>query len=93
MNYPAASRRVTKGVRGKLLTMSLSDSNFPKSSRVSLWALSDRFFVPSGLLRGPVNGNKAIAVAYEDGYRLNEIAAHLGVLCDGKPETQTVGVI
>jgi hypothetical protein len=36
------------------------DSNFPKSSRASLWALSDRLFVPSGRLGGQVNGPPAL---------------------------------
>jgi hypothetical protein len=33
---------------------------YPKSSRASLWALLDRFFIPSGRLCGQVNGPRAL---------------------------------
>jgi hypothetical protein len=56
MNYPATSSGVwntlTKWVRSKLLAMNPNESNFTKSSRASLWALSDRFFFQVGDFAG-----------------------------------------
>jgi hypothetical protein len=67
MNYPAGQQREIEysdeeGSQQAAGNEPQAIQISPSLARASLWALSDRFFVPSGGLRGQVNGPRALPV-------------------------------